>query len=90
MIEILEHLGSNPEHRAEIELEWISHEVLNSFVLDKNKEIKKIGRQLAQVKKAHENEKRAREELGRELENVKKSREALEKEIAELRRRVAP
>ena len=42
MLEILEHANADPEQRSEIELEWMSHEVLNSMVLDKDKTITKL------------------------------------------------
>ena len=46
MLEILEHINADPEQRAEIELEWASHEVLNGMVIDRDKEIKKQGKAL--------------------------------------------
>jgi hypothetical protein len=52
MVEILEHVNADPEQRAEIELEWMSHEVLNSMVLDKEKMIKDLRKQNLANKKA--------------------------------------
>jgi hypothetical protein len=46
MLEILEHINSDPEQRAEIELEWASHEVLNGLVTDRDKKIKEQGKAL--------------------------------------------
>ena len=48
MLEILEHACADPEQRAEIELEWMSHEVLNSLVVTKDKALKKALKVIAE------------------------------------------
>ena len=46
MLEILEHIISDPQLRADIELEWASYGILEGLVMDKNKELKKQGKAL--------------------------------------------
>ena len=38
-IEILEHVNADAEHQHEIEVEWASHVLFNSMVLDRDKKV---------------------------------------------------
>ena len=85
MLEILEHVNSDPAHRRDIEMEWASYDILNGLVIDKNKEIKRLGKahQKALVEKDKVIAKKD-EALAKKDEALAEKDEALQKAYAEI------
>ena len=54
MLKILEHINADSKLRSDIEMEWASHEVLNSMVVDKEKKIRKQAKTIEANTKALE------------------------------------
>jgi len=89
MIEILEHIAADPEKMEEIEMEWSSHEFLNSTFLKKEKEIRETQKALEREKKAREKDKRKIAEQGNTIEQQGNTIDAQAKKIKELERQLA-
>ena len=62
MLQILEHAAADPELRAEIEEEWISHDLMNKMVGDRDKKLKEKDKTIAKNEKTITNLKKARAE----------------------------
>jgi hypothetical protein len=81
MLQILEHAGADPEQRAEIEREWLSLEVLNALVKDRDKRIREMGKELVKKDREIETKDKEIETKDKEIETKDKEIETKDKEL---------
>ena len=84
MLDILEHVSADPAQRAEIELEWASHELLSALVMEKDKKITIQAKDIESLKKEKASLKKEKATLAKDNASLAKENAAKDNRITTL------